>query len=253
MMKHDHGGLAAAERRVPHGNPEAPARDDRFEADPRGDAGPFATGVGFMGRVTGALGGLSATALVAGLALWTYDLAVRDLSEVPVVRALEGPVRIAPDDPGGDVAEHQGLAVNAIQADAGEEDAPARVVLAPRAPDLAKDDVAVAVAEDAQDPPVEVADKPAPVLENVVTYVSDAAPVDEIIVIETEPGVVDPIQAALAEALGMEPPEEGDADPDSVPSSLEPTLAVAIIGPDGSVTGSPRPSARPDERLASMP
>lgn len=39
---------------------------------------------------------------------------LRDSSGVPVVRALEGPARIAPEDPGGLLVAHQGLTVNEV-------------------------------------------------------------------------------------------------------------------------------------------
>ncbi|MGB5559274.1 MAG: SPOR domain-containing protein [Paracoccaceae bacterium] len=86
------------------------------------------------------LGALISVALIAGLAMWGYKLWVRDVTGVPVVRALEGPMRIAPEDPGGLAAEHQGLAVNNIAAE-GEAAAPAdRLVLAPRPVNLADED-----------------------------------------------------------------------------------------------------------------
>ena len=62
-------------------------------------------------------GALMSVALIDGLGVWGYQLAVRDVSGVPVVRALEGPMRVAPDDPGGEQAEHQGLAVNNVAAE----------------------------------------------------------------------------------------------------------------------------------------
>ncbi|WP_166415743.1 SPOR domain-containing protein [Cochlodiniinecator piscidefendens] len=76
-------------------------------------------------------GALMSLALIAGLGTWTYRLAVRDVTGVPVVRAIEGPMRIQPVEPGGEQARHQGLSVNQVQA-AGEA-APAadRLVLAP--------------------------------------------------------------------------------------------------------------------------
>ncbi len=82
--------------------------------------------------------GLAATlslVLLAGFATWGWKLAVRDVSGVPVVRALEGPMRLAPDDPGGLRAAHQGLSVNAV---AGGEAiaAPERILLAPSPPAL---------------------------------------------------------------------------------------------------------------------
>ncbi len=78
------------------------------------------------------LGALLSLTLMAGLTFWGYQLMVRDVSGVPVVRALEGPMRIMPLDPGGLNAQHQGLAVNNIAA-IGEAEAPAeRLVLAPK-------------------------------------------------------------------------------------------------------------------------
>lgn len=85
-------------------------------------------------------GALISVALILGVAIWGYRLAVRDVTGVPVVRALEGPMRIAPEDPGGRLASHQGLAVNAVAAD-GEAAPPAdRLVLAPQPLDLSEED-----------------------------------------------------------------------------------------------------------------
>lgn len=85
-------------------------------------------------------GALISLALILGLGLWGYRLAVRDVMGIPVVRALAGPMRVAPETPGGAVAAHQGLAVNAVAA-TGVASAPAeRLVLAPRPGDLAADD-----------------------------------------------------------------------------------------------------------------
>ncbi|WP_102110081.1 SPOR domain-containing protein [Oceaniglobus roseus] len=86
-------------------------------------------------------GGLVSLALIAGTAVWGYKLLVRDVTGVPVVRALEGPMRPAPDDPGGDMAEHQGLAVNRVAAE-GTAGGPAdQVILAPPPLALAPEDL----------------------------------------------------------------------------------------------------------------
>ncbi len=70
--------------------------------------------------------------LIAGLATWGWKLWVRDVTGVPVVRALEGPMRVAPDEPGGLASNYQGLTVNRI-AEEQVEVAPAdQVVLAPQ-------------------------------------------------------------------------------------------------------------------------
>lgn len=86
-------------------------------------------------------GALMSVALVVGLCMWGYKLAMRDVSGVPVVKALEGPMRIAPDDPGGAQAAHQGLAVNSVAAE-GSAAAPAeRLVLAPEPSDVSDEDL----------------------------------------------------------------------------------------------------------------
>jgi len=85
-------------------------------------------------------GAIVSVGLVAGLALWGYRLAVRDVSGVPVIRALEGPMRVAPDVPGGRAVAHQGLAVNRVAADGTAAPPAETVTLAPRPIDLAGDD-----------------------------------------------------------------------------------------------------------------
>ena len=99
-------------------------------------------GVG-MSKVINGLGALISVSLVAGLAWWGYQLMVRDVTGVPVIRALEGPMRVAPDDPGGEAADYQGLAVNNIPAE-GEAAPPAdQVVLAPPPTSLRREDLPV--------------------------------------------------------------------------------------------------------------
>ena len=89
------------------------------------------------------LGALISVALIAGLAWWGYQLMVRDVSGVPVVRALEGPMRIAPEDPGGQSADHQGLAVNNIAAEGTAADPADRLTLAPKPTALQEEDQTV--------------------------------------------------------------------------------------------------------------
>ncbi len=95
--------------------------------------------VGFMNF----LGAIISVALIAGLAWWGYQLMVRDVSGVPVVRALEGPMRIAPDDPGGKSADYQGLAVNNIAAVGEAADPADRLELAPKPTALLEEDMTV--------------------------------------------------------------------------------------------------------------
>ncbi|MBK0326793.1 SPOR domain-containing protein [Rhodobacteraceae bacterium F11138] len=93
-----------------------------------------------LGTALNVVGGLASLALIAGIGVWGYNLVMRDVSGVPVVRALQGPMRVQPEDPGGREADHQGLAVNAVAAQ-GLAEAPAdRLTLAPRPVELTADD-----------------------------------------------------------------------------------------------------------------
>lgn len=117
---------------------------DRFEGH----------GVAHMhtGRFMHIAGGLTSAALVVGALVWGYKLAVRNVEGIPIVRALEGPMRIAPETPGGSIADHQGLAVNAVAAIGSAAPMPDSITLAPRPVELTEEDVAGLGAFDAPDP-----------------------------------------------------------------------------------------------------
>jgi hypothetical protein len=82
-----------------------------------------------------ALGAAVSVGLILAVGVWGYKLAMRDVSGVPVVRALEGPMRVAPEEPGGMQAAHQGLSVNAVAAGA-PAPRPEQLRLAPQPPGL---------------------------------------------------------------------------------------------------------------------
>ncbi|MCX7889587.1 MAG: SPOR domain-containing protein [Rhodobacteraceae bacterium] len=103
-------------------------------------ASPDRTAAIDLSRLLNLAGAVLSVTLVAGLGFWGYRLAVRDVRGIPVIRALEGPARVAPADPGGDITRHQGLAVNAVAAEGTAEPPPDSLVLAPRPADLASDD-----------------------------------------------------------------------------------------------------------------
>lgn len=108
-------------------------------ADGRMDAPQAGKPFGNMANIAGAM---VSVALIAGVGVWGYKLMVRDVSGVPVVQALTGPVREAPADPGGMAAENQGLAVNSVAAE-GSAAAPAdRLMLAPEPVDVTEEDAA---------------------------------------------------------------------------------------------------------------
>jgi hypothetical protein len=86
------------------------------------------------------IGAVISFAVFVGIVTWGAKTVLRDSSGVPVVRALEGPARIAPEDPGGLLVAHQGLTVNEVAGSQtiGEEDDPLQ--LAPRPINLQAED-----------------------------------------------------------------------------------------------------------------
>lgn len=202
-----------------------------------GQTAPPATG-GVQTLMTWA-GALTSVALVAGLGIWGYQLTMRDVSGVPVVRALEGPMRVAPDDPGGRQADHQGLAVNRVTAE-GEAAPPAdRLMLAPRPVDLTDEDAPRASL------------KPAP----RTVVVEASIPADDSLI---EPK--DPVALALARAEKL---SRSAAPIELIPEDDEITAppALSLTGdtaPDDTttavsgVTYSIRPRARPEGDLAAL-
>jgi hypothetical protein len=90
-----------------------------------------------ISKVSGAL--LSMT-LLAGVSVWGYQLIIRDVSGIPVVRAIESEMRVRPEEPGGQLARNIGLAVNEVVG-AGEASGPVdQIVLAPRPTELSEED-----------------------------------------------------------------------------------------------------------------
>lgn len=232
---------------APQAYGDQPGDDGAWSVAPQGESG----GGAGMGRILHGLGALVSLALIAGLGVWGYQLAVRDASGVPVVRALEGPMRIQPEDPGGVAAAHQGLAVNTVAAEGQAEGPAAQVALAP-AP----------VALEDEDQPTYPADAVS------VASVASMAEADEIVPEEipqpVEPQVAsleaeaeDDVGAALALAnalsAGAQPLSGEESD---LGMSDEAEARLALAAPDlipASVPGvsrSPRPMARPDDLVA---
>ena len=92
-------------------------------------------------RLTNIAGAAVSLGLVIGISIWGYQMMMRDVSGVPVVRALGEPMRVEPDDPGGRPADHQGLAVNAVAAQGTAAPPPDRLILAPRPVALTDEDL----------------------------------------------------------------------------------------------------------------
>jgi hypothetical protein len=193
---------------------------DGHEGDGPGALAPVSRWVNLAGAAT-------SMALIAGLAVWGYKLAVRDVTGVPVIRAMEGPARIAPEDPGGDLARHVGLSVNAVAAHGLAAPAPDQVVLAPRDAGLSEDDPTMAALAPLERPDPQ---QPEAQPEELVTA---AMPVPDA------PEQQDAVTRALAEAMAAD---------DGASSAAEPAAEEAVEIIPASVPGvvrSPRPLARP--------
>lgn len=142
MASYDYSGQQGpGQMHYPNQTYAQDAYDDHDDMQGYEDAPRGASGVG---RAVNVLGAVASLALVAGVAIWGYKLVMRDVSGVPVVRAVEGPMRIQPENPGGTLADHQGLAVNTVAAE-GSAAAPAdRLILAPRPVSLTDEDTPTA-------------------------------------------------------------------------------------------------------------
>lgn len=184
-------------------------------------------------------GAVTSLGLVVGLGVWGYQLAVRDVRGVPVIQAMDGPMRIAPADPGGEIADHQGLAVNAVAAVGIAAPPPEKLVLAPRPVELAPEDTAGLGATPM--PGLEEASAPVSALTANADLALAAAPPTE----SATPTEV-AVDAALAEALGEIPVEYPVADTVALELPSEPA-------PEGAITVSIRPKARPGARSAAVP
>ena len=186
---------------------------------------PMALGPGKARQLVQIAGATCSVALVVGLAVWGYKLALRDISGVPVIQAMDGAARVAPEDPGGEIADHQGLAVNDVVAEGGAAAPAERLVLAPAPVDLSVEDGpgladALPAADGADIQPASMASSASMVA---------TAPVEE----------ADAVAAALAEALGISA--------DQIDTGVE-SAALDDAGqpaPPGAVTRSPRPMPRP--------
>jgi SPOR domain len=216
---YDFGGGLSSERQAPRqGAREAVA------------AAKLQRTINFAGAVT-------SIALVVGLGVWGYKLAVRDVNGVPVIQALDGPMRIAPADPGGEIADNQGLAVNTVAAVGIAAPPPEKLVLAPRPVELTPEDTA-GLGSLAM-PGLSEASAPGTALTADPDLALAAAPPTE----SADPTEV-AVDAALAEALGEVP---GDA---ALVDDVDLTEVLAEPAPEGAITVSPRPKARPGTREA---
>lgn len=105
----------------------------------------YDTGTERAGPTTGTVlnmaGAVVSLGLMIGVGVWGYGLVIRDVSGVPVVRAMDGPMRRAPENPGGEVALHTGLSVNEVAAEGGASAPEDILLLAPTTAGLTEEDL----------------------------------------------------------------------------------------------------------------
>ncbi|WP_045390754.1 SPOR domain-containing protein [Falsirhodobacter sp. alg1] len=200
-----------------------------------------------MQRIINVAGAVSSVALVATLAWWGYHTTVRDVRGIPVVKALEGPMRVAPDDPGGVIAANQGLSVNEIAATGTSGDFPDELRLAPGAAEL-----------DLGDGPGLDGVEASP---EVMAAIAEASGVAGSVTLPAKLPSSDPLSAGpdtdeegLAQTVTGDPIDEISVPAPSIdPTLIPPELMHAEVvppAPAGAVTRSPRPPLR-SGRLAS--
>ena len=138
-------------------------------------------------------------ALIAGVGVWGYKLLMRDVTGIPVVKAMEGDMRVAPENPGGEIASNIGLSVNSVPGEGGAAAPEDRLVLAPSSVGLEAEDLEVT-------PSAEAAE------------VVAAAPVED----------------PLAQAVEATP---ANLDVDEAPAEAEPVAALATpVNPNTPLT-----------------
>lgn len=97
------------------------------------------------GRLVSMAAAAVSVALVIGVGVWGYKLLMRDVTGIPVVRALSGEMRVAPENPGGEIASNIGLSVNAVPGEGGAAEPEDRLVLVPHSMALEAEDLEVAL------------------------------------------------------------------------------------------------------------
>jgi hypothetical protein len=188
---------------------------------------------GSVGRFANFAGAAVSLALVIGVGVWGYKLLVRDVSGIPVVKAVAGEMRVRPQEPGGDFAEHQGLSVNRIAALGDAEERAEELRLAPQPVDLQEEDQPMEQSDQVVD-----AEAPAP-----------DAPAAQDIADALESGSVDTLVAQLTD--GVAPMDDIDDETVPVLASVVNDVVADVMAGEG-MRVSLRPSLRPGRRAAAL-
>jgi hypothetical protein len=227
-------------------------------------------------RLVGWAGAATSVGLLAVTGAWAVDIALRDVTDVPVIRAAEGPARVAPEDPGGASAPYQGLALSEITSGGAAAPSPERIALAPEAavlsaPSIAERAERVAALEAASSPAAPASGPAAPAPASLAASVGTLAPQDPL----TAPAAPQGVDVAMLTG----PEISGDAGPAisdvsagvadliaqlaaeaqvELPAAAEPVAEMAaLVQPDAApaplVRASYRPAPRPPVWRAAAP
>ncbi|WP_298297489.1 SPOR domain-containing protein [uncultured Litoreibacter sp.] len=195
---------------------------------------------GILSKMMSYVGAASSVALVIGLGIWGYQLTIRDVTEVPVIRALEGPARVKPDNAGGQLAQHQGLAVNTVQAEGEAEGPVPQVILAPEPIDLTNDDIILAAPSETE---VVAEDEVAEAIGTVVSLSLE----EQNLTVEQQAEL---LASRLAD--GVEPLEPLTGEIGEVQTTLARPEVPAVDPSVPGVKRSPRPALRPKVDLQNL-
>jgi len=196
----------------------------------------YATGgANTLTKLTNLTGALVSVALVVGVGVWGYKLLVRDVTGIPVVRAAAGEMRVRPENPGGQLAQNQGLSVNTVAA-IGEADALAQELhLAPQPTDLTEEDQPMPQINEASATTTPQSQAAEVSVQNAVLETPDVAQ-------NFEDGSIDSLVAQLT--AGVTPLEDLGGETVPVLASVSAQNVPALLSGDG-LNVSLRPTLRP--------
>lgn len=218
-----------------------------FRGSGSGESGFSLTGK--VSRMVNVIGAVTSVMLILGLVVWGYKLVMRDVTGIPVVKAIEGPARVAPEEPGGDLARNTGLAVNQVAADNPAKPAEDPLVLAPAPTALAETDAAMGsmgATAHAPSNPLPTATLMLP--EETAPPMTDAEIAARLAVAPTDglpPAAEGPVTEAVAATA---PPTAEEAAAEAAAAAAPVEVKTATDAAVLAAMASPRPSRRPAER-----
>ncbi|MDQ1900917.1 SPOR domain-containing protein [Paracoccus sp. WLY502] len=226
----------------------------RIASEPQGDESLTTR----FARLTHYLGAVASVALMVGLMVWGWQLVSRDVSGVPVIRAIAGDARTTPADPGGELTNYTGYAVNTV-AEGVDHQPTQQVAIAPAPVGLSDEDVAMGQLGATAREPVTTSEVPLSFAGDPIVPLSDS---EARALAEAEAQRLAMADSAVQEATIIDAPaSEGPVNEALTDENGAPAQAAAIAealvqaqaeANPGVLTTSTRPAPRPrSTRVAS--